>query len=281
MARNAVVGRLRLASGLRRHRLSAGLTLDDVAQRLECSPAKVSRMETGAVGANVQDVRAIAELLGLGDAERELMTELAREARSRGWWQEFADVVPAGSATFYGLEDGAARIEQHTTSLVPGLLQTRGYARALLESASAAGSAVVERRLELRMRRQQVLSRQDRPAVTVLLDEAVLHRPVGGLAVMAEQLSSLLAMSSASTVDLRILPFSAGAHASAGVGFSLFGFDDRVPPVVFAEQLSRNLFVDDPGEVQIYRRSLMDSTEKALAPEATRDMISGRLRALR
>lgn len=282
MSGNAVLGRLRLASGLRRHRQEAGLTLEDVARGLECSPAKVSRMETGAVGVRLQDVRAIVDLLGLGEAERDLMSSLVRDSRSGGWWQEFADVVPAGSATFYGLEDGAADIAQHTVGLVPGLLQTRAYARALFESVSGAPAETVERRLALRMRRQQILERATPPTVRVLLDEAVLHRTVGGQAVMAAQLSHLLRLSEVSTMDLRIVPFTAGAHSAAGVGFTVFAFDDEaVTPVVFAEQLSRNVFLDDPDEVDIYRRSLVDSTAWALDKAASRRLIGECLAAVR
>jgi len=278
---NAVVGRLRLASDLRRLRHAAGLTLEDVARGLECSPAKVSRMETGAVGVRLQDVRAIGELLRLDEAERELMTTLVREARTRGWWQEFADVVPADSAIFYGLEDGADLIAQHTLALVPGLLQTEAYARALLESASGVSAETVDRRLALRMRRQAVLDRPSPPKLDLFLDEAVLHRVVGGHEVMAEQLAHLLALADRSTVDLRIVPFAAGVHSAAGVGFTVFAFDDAaVTPVVFAEQLSRNVFIDELDEVDVYRQSLVDATRVASTPYDSRRLVADRLAAI-
>src|SRR5689334_22764196 len=144
-------------------------------------------METGAVRVGMSDLRAVLKLYGVIGAEREALVALARQSRRRGWWHEFTDVVPPGSETFYGLEDGAASIGQHSTSLVPGLLQTADYAAALICSVPGVPAAVSKRRVELRMRRQQLLARPQPPTVTMVLDEAVLRREVGGPAVMAAQ----------------------------------------------------------------------------------------------
>lgn len=275
MASNAVVGRRRLASGLRRRRQSAGLTIEDMARALECSPAKISRMETGAVGVRLPDLQAISDVLDLPGPEREHFVELVRAARSRGWWQDFSDVVPPDSAMFYGLEDGADRIAQHSTSLVPGLLQTREYASALLGSVRGVPGEIVERRLELRLRRQQILRRESPPTLHVVLDEAVLHRPVGGPEVMGKQIDHLLELADESTVDIRVVPFSGGIHAAAGVSFTVFGFDDPgVTPVVFGEQLTRNAFVDDPDETRSYEEALRDAAAIALDAAASRSYLS-------
>jgi len=130
-ATNAVLARRRLAQGLRRYRQRAGLSMEDLARGLECAAAEVSRMETGISGIRIQDLTAITHLIDFDESERRDLEELVRRARGREWWQEFTDVVPPGSGTFFGLEDGAVTIEIHATSLIPGLLQTADYARAL------------------------------------------------------------------------------------------------------------------------------------------------------
>jgi transcriptional regulator with XRE-family HTH domain len=279
MATNAVVARRRLALELRRSRLRTGLTIEDVAAKLECSPAKISRMETGVSGVRMADLRAIADVVELGPAEVAELAELVRATRNRQWWQEFADVVPPGSGTFYGLEDGASRIRLHSTSLIPGVLQTPGYARALFTSAEGIAPDLVERRLALRLRRQRALDRADPPRLTVVLDEAVLCRRIGGREVMAEQWEHILHRASTAGVVVRVVPFTAEVHAAEGVGFTVFHFDDQdLTPVVYAEQLSRNAFVEDPDEVAVYVEAL-DAAERAAAPaEASRELIVARAR---
>jgi hypothetical protein len=276
------VGRRQLAMDLRRLRASTGRTIDDVARHLECSAAKVSRMETGVVRVGLSDLRAVLELYGVDGAEREALFALARQSRVRGWWHDFADVVPAGSETFYGLEDGAATIGQHSTSLVPGLLQTADYARALIGSVPGVPAAVQERRVELRMRRGHLLERARPPALRVVLDEAVLCREIGGAAVLAAQLEHLLAIADRPHVQLQVLPFAAGAHPAAGVSFTVFGFAERgEPPVVFREQLDANSYLDRPEQVAVYSEALVDAGRVAADPERSRELLAARLKELR
>lgn len=282
MAINPVVARRRLALGLRRHRLRAGLTIEEVARGLECSPAKISRMETGVVGVRIQDLRVIAGLIELEPAAQEDMIVLVRQARSRGWWQEFADIVPQDSGTFYGLEDGSSGIRLHSTSLVPGLLQTPGYARALLESVEGVTPDLVERRLALRRRRQQVLDRAEPPRMEVVLDEAVLCRQIGGREVMARQWEHILGRVATSGVVVRVVPFTAGVHAAEGVGFTVFDFDEQdFTPVVYAEQLSRNTFIDEPDEVAVYVNALTGAKRAAMPAGTSLELIAACVRDLR
>lgn len=274
------IGRRQLAHDLRRLRASSGRTIDDVARHLECSAAKVSRMETGAVRVGLQDLRAVLELYGVVGAERDLLFALARQSRLRGWWHAFADVVPPGSETFYGLEHGAATIGQHSTSLVPGLLQTADYARALIGSA-AVPEPVRRRRVELRLRRQQLLERPGPPELTVVLDEAVLHRRIGGAAVLAGQLEHLLAVAQRPHVRLQVLPFAVGAHPAAGVSFTVFGFaDPGETSVVFREQLDANSFLDRPDEVAGYTAALDEACRVATDPDRSRALLASRLAGL-
>jgi transcriptional regulator with XRE-family HTH domain len=277
-----VVGRRQLALDLRRLRAAAGRTIDDVARHLECSAAKVSRMETGAVRVGMSDLRAVLELYGVIGAEREALVALARQSRRRGWWHEFTDVVPPGSETFYGLEDGAATIGQHSTSLVPGLLQTADYAAALVGSVPGVSAAVCRRRVELRMRRQQLLARPQPPAVTMVLDEAVLRREVGGPAVMAAQIAHLRDTAGRPHVRLQVLPFSAGAYSAAGVSFTVFGFaEPDETSVVFREQLDANSFLDRPDQVSFYTDALAEASRVAADPQASSTLLTARLAELR
>jgi Domain of unknown function (DUF5753)/Helix-turn-helix domain len=281
-AGSPVVGRRQLALDLRRLRAASGRTIDDVAHHLECSAAKVSRMETGAVRVGLSDLRTVLELYGVIGAEREALLALARQSRRRGWWHEFADVVPPGSAIFYGLEDGAATIGQHSTSLVPGLLQTPEYAGALVGSVPGIAEAVRRRRLDLRLRRQQLLARAQPPTLTMVLDEAVLRREVGGPAVMAAQVAHLCAVARRPHVRLQVLPFSAGAHAAAGVSFTVFGFaEPGETPVAFREQLDANSFLDRPDQVAFYTDALAQACRVAADPERSSMLLAARLEELR
>jgi transcriptional regulator with XRE-family HTH domain len=259
------VGRRRLAQELRRLRSTAGLTISEVANRLECSAGKISRIETGTVAAQATDVQAMLDLYGVAGTERANLADLVRLARRRAWWQEYADVVPAGSGRFFGLEDGAARIDQHAGPLVPGLLQTPAYARAVIAAAGTTPAADVERRIELRMRRQQLLTRPRPPRLHVLLDEAALRREVGGPEVLAGQLDRLATLAADDHVLLQVLPFGAGAYTAMGVAFTLFTFADPADPhVVYLEGLTANTLLDSAEEVGRYAAAFAESAGRAL-----------------
>jgi transcriptional regulator with XRE-family HTH domain len=264
------VGRRRLAQELRRLRLAAGLTIADVAAELECSIGKISRIETGAVGARIQDVRDMLALYGVTGARQVDLVDLVRLARQRAWWHDYTDVVPADSARFYGLEDGAAGMRQHGVALVPGLLQTPDYARAVISAPADVPTADVERRIELRLRRQRLLDRPQPPRLHVLLDEAALRRSIGGAAVMAGQLGRLIELAQRPHVRMQVLPFDAGGYSAVGVPFTVFGFPDPADrQVVFLEQLTRNTLLDEPAEVRHYTVAFDQAVELALDPAAS------------
>ncbi len=280
VAGSPVLGRRRLAADLRRRRLDADRTIAEVAHHLECSPAKVSRMETGTVGVRVQDLRALLEFYDITEAERATLLTLVRQAHERGWWHEFADVIPPDSETLYGLEDAATSIQHHSPSLVPGLLQTERYAYALIGSAPAPVD-VLDRRVRLRMRRQHLLTRPSMCRLHVVIDEAVLHRTIGGREVMVEQLERLRELGRRPHVVIQVLEFSAGAHPAAGVAFTVFDFEvPAVGPVVYNEHLSRNAYLDDPTEVEIFQSAWKTACQIAADPERSHEMIYLRLREL-
>ncbi len=268
------VGRRRLAQELRRLRSRAGLTIADVAGRLECSAGKISRVENGVVGAQPTDVQAMLDLYGVDGAERCALVELVRMARRRAWWHEYADVVPAQSSRFFGLEDGAATVDQHAGAMIPGLLQTEAYARAVASAPSATRPNDVERRVELRLRRQQLLRRPDPPRVHVLLDEAALHREVGGPEVTAGQLDRLAELAGAPHVTLQVLPYGAGAYPALGIAFTVFGFADPADGrVAYLEQLAGNTLLESAAEVDVYATAFAESAAAALDPERSTELI--------
>ena len=273
-----VVDRRRLARELRRLRTQANRTIYEVAARLECSPGKISRIETGVVGAQSRDVRDLLDLYEVNGEERELLLDLVRGARKRAWWHDFTDVVPPASARFYGLEAGAATISGYScTPLVPGLLQTVAYAHALVGGVGA-DEDVVARRLELRVRRKELLSRTEgAPHVRFIISEAALQARVGGPQVLADQLRHLTEVSNRPNVTIQVMPIETGAHLAIGTVFTMFGFPDHADQhIVYLEQLAGNAYVEKPEEVAVYAAALAEATDLALDPEESRRLVARR-----
>jgi transcriptional regulator with XRE-family HTH domain len=260
--------RLRLGAELRRLRDGAGLTIDQVAEALECSPSKVSRIETGQVSATPRDVRDMLGLYRVGEAQREALVQVAREARQRGWWQKFVD-VPDGVPAYVGLEAAATSIDVYMSLIVPALLQTADYARAIIGAVRPdLPASEISRRVELRMSRQALLDQDNPPALRVLLEDAVLRRPVGGPAVMAVQRRRLLEAAARPGITLQVLPISAGAHAGMDGPFTIFGFPAPAEPdVVALDSAADALYLESPEDLRRYRRVFELLLPAALTPE--------------
>jgi transcriptional regulator with XRE-family HTH domain len=269
--------RRRLGAELRRLREAAGLTIDRVAEALECSQSKVSRIETGQVSATPRDVRDMLELYRVSDAQREAMVQIAREARQRGWWQKFVD-VPDGVPAYIGLEAAATSIDVYMSLIVPALLQTADYARAVIGAVRPdLPGGEIDRRVELRMRRQALLDQEQPPALRVLLDDTVLRRPVGGPAVMAAQRRRLLEDAARPAVTIRVLEVESGAHAGMDGPFTIFGFPAAAErDVVALDSAADALYLEDPEDVARYRRVLELLLPAAVPPEASAELIAGR-----
>ena len=260
--------RRRLGAELRRLREQAGLTIDRVAQELECSPSKVSRIETGQVSATPRDVRDMLGLYGVEDARLEAMVQVAREARQRGWWQKFVD-VPDGVPAYVGLETAATSIDVYMALLVPALLQTPDYARAVIAAVRPdLPRSEIDRRVELRLRRQDLLGQERPPLMRVLLDDTVLRRPVGGPAVMAAQRRRLLADADRPAVTIQVLEAGAGAHAGMDGPFTIFGFPAPAErDVVALDSAADALYLEDAEDVARYRRVFELLLPAARSPE--------------
>jgi transcriptional regulator with XRE-family HTH domain len=267
--------RRRLGAELRRLREASGLTIDRVAEVLECSQSKVSRIETGQVSATPRDVRDMLELYRVDPARREAMVQIAREARQRGWWHKFVD-VPDGVPAYVGLETAATSIDVYMSLIVPALLQTADYAKAIIGAVRPdLPRTELDRRVELRMSRQALLDRDDPPELRVLLDEAVLQRPVGGPAVMAAQLRRLLEDAERPAVTLRVLPIATGAHAGMDGPFTIFGFPAPAEPdVVALDSAADALYLEGPEDLRRYRRVFERLLPAALPPEESTAFIA-------
>ena len=248
------VRRRRLALELRRLREAARLTCEEVAEHLECSASKISRVETGRVSVSPRDVRDMLELYGVPAEQRESLVQLARDSRQKGWWHAYSDTMQPQMATYIGLESAASEIRIYEVSLIPGLLQTEDYARAVIKAGMVNSPAEdIERRVALLMARQPAVVRDDPPKVWAVLDEAALRRRVGGAGVMRLQLEHLLAQAALPNVAVQVIPFGGGAHPAMGRPFIILVFPERVDTdVVYLEDLTSSLYLEDVAEVDRY-----------------------------
>ena len=235
-----VVTRRRLGGELKRLRDRAGLKLEDVARKLECSQSKISRLENGKGVPRWRDVRDMLEAYGVPEGdERERLLEWAESGKARMWWQDYRDALPPAMATYVELEWDARRLLAYEPHVVHGLLQTRAYARAVLQNnyGSTSSATAIERLVEVRMRRQDALIAGHGLSFACVLDESTLHRVVASPLVQREQVEHLIAMAEADHVDLRVLPFSAGLLPSSRDSFAKLEFSESdVQDVVYIEQ---------------------------------------------
>ena len=271
------VRRRQLAADLRRLRLAAKLTIEQVAEQLEWSQGKVSKIENARVSVLPRDVRHLLTVYGIGEGdEREALLALAAQSRKRGWWQQYGDAVPDWFATYVGLEAEATAIALYQAEYIPGLLQTRDYARAVHSAARMnAHGEEIEQQVAVRMQRQTRLTGDSAPQLWVVLNEAVIRRLVGDRATMHEQLVKLTEASAAPNITLQILPFGAGAHPAMDSAFSLLTFDrPAAGDVVYFEYPTGALYVEKPDEVARYRLAFDHLRAVALSPDETRKLLT-------
>ena len=270
------VRRKRLGIELRRLRERAELTCEDVGQRLECSGTRISRMETGRISVRPGDVRELLEVYGVTCAEADSLVQLAREARRKGWWHTYGRVLPSWFEAYIGLESEAVRLRDFQPLVMPGLLQTEDYARAVLRAAPHAGSsAEIDRQVALRMERQAILGQAIPPDLWVVLSESVLRVHVGGPAVMRVQLMRLAEVAERPNVTLQVLPFTTAAHVQPISPFTMLEFtDDADPTVVYLEHLTGSLLLENEDEVRRYRVVFDHLRAEALGTGQTADLIA-------
>ncbi len=269
---NPTVRRRELGTLLRTLRTERGWTVDHVADRLRVSSSKVSRLETGQRGVSARDIRNLCDLYEVDGEQRQRLTELAREGKQRAWWQPLG--LPY--STYVGLEAEAASISDYGLGIMPGLLQTPDYARAVVRAAVPRWvPEVVEQRVGGRIARQQLLFSEHPPQFEAVVDESVLHRVVGSPAIMRAQLNRLLELSELPSVTLRVIPYEAGALPAGNNKFIILRFAlPTVSDVVFIEGLTGDLYLDDPHEVEVYNTTFRTLAHLAASPATTREIIS-------
>jgi transcriptional regulator with XRE-family HTH domain len=263
--------RRELGALLKALRTERGWTAEQVAGRLGMSTSKLSRLETGHRGASARDINQLCDLYGVDDEQRQRLLELAREGKQRAWWQPLG--LPY--STYVGLEAEAASIYDYGLGIIPGLLQAPDYARAVVRATDPAlPPEAVEQRVQGRMTRQQLLFAEDGPRFEAVMDESVLHRLVGGPAVMRAQLERLLELSDLPSVTLRVIRYNAGALPAGNNKFIILSFaQPTVSDVVFIEGLTGDLYLDDPGDVEAYRATYTTLVRLAADPGSTREII--------
>jgi transcriptional regulator with XRE-family HTH domain len=232
------------------------MTVEEVAEQLLCSATKISRLETGARRPSLRDVRDLCTLYGVDESTSAELMSLAREAREQGWWTQYDDL---DLDPLIGLEQEAAAITCYSMSYMPGLLQTEDYARGIIQTvAPKMDLQIVHQRAEARLRRQQLLEKASPPRFRVLLDEAVLHRGVGGSALMAAQLDKVLEAMRNDKAIVQVIPFAAGAYAAVDGYFVLLEFadDSDLWPIVFIEGLSGNQYLQRKADIARYRETI-------------------------
>ncbi len=259
--------RILLGARLRRLREAKQISPDQAGYVIRASHSKISRLETGRVGFKDRDVADLLTLYGVTDeAEREEIRALASRANSPGWWHDYSDMLAGWFEEYLGLEEAAVSIRTYEAQLVPGLLQTEDYARAviLLEYSNP---KEINRRTSLRIARQAILSRPEPTSLWAVLDEAALKRPMGGVRVMRAQLQHLIDVAQQPNVTIQILPFAAGGHAAAGGSFSVLNFaEDDLPDMVYLEQLASAQYLDRPDVVATYLQVLERLRVEASSP---------------
>jgi hypothetical protein len=261
--------RIQLGGQLRTLRKTKRVSRGQAGWEIRASESKISRMELGRVPFKERDVADLLALYGVDGDERDALLSLARQASAPGWWQQFADVVPPWFLSYLGLEESASLIRTYEVQFVPGLLQTAGYARAVIKLGHAGASAMeIDKRTELRRRRQNVLRRTGPPQLWAVIDEAVIRRQIGTREVMREQVESLIEASRLPHVRLQIIPFGAGGHA--GCPFAILRFPTRgMSDVVYVEQLTSALYLDKPADVDHYVVAMEHACLIAEPPDRT------------
>ncbi|SDD22367.1 helix-turn-helix domain-containing protein [Actinokineospora iranica] len=279
----STVPRRQLGRFMKKLRAEARLSVRTAAEALEWSETKMWRIETGQTSLRSLDVKAMCALYGADEEETEGLMALAKETKAKGWWVSYSDVIPEWLDLYIGLEEAAAQIQGYESELVPGLLQTERYARVLIQTDNpGVDPDEIERRVQVRMARQMLLGRRFRPLVLhVVLNEAILHRPVGGTELMVEQLRRLIELGQLPNVCVRVMPFSAGLHYGIMSGpfvkleFPLDGNGRPTEPsTIYIDSFTGALFLEKSHEIERYATAFAKVWDSSLSEVESTNYIS-------
>ncbi|OHV56785.1 helix-turn-helix transcriptional regulator [Pseudofrankia sp. BMG5.36] len=270
------VRRILLGSQLRRLRESVGIGREEAGYHIRASESKMSRLELGRVSFKKRDVEDLLTLYGVtGEDDRAQVLALVHAANERGWWQPYSDVLPTWFQPYIGLEESASLIRTYELQFVPGLLQTEGYARAVIAGGNRGASReVIDGRVDVRMNRQKLLTRPDAPRVWAVIDEAALRRPIGGPKIARAQIEHLLELTDHAQLTLQVVPFTVGSHAADGGDFSILRFPDAdMTDVVYLERLSGAVYLDKREDVDRYTIAMNQLSLDSCTPDKTVDAL--------
>jgi hypothetical protein len=269
------VRRLILGSQLRRLRERAGISCAEAGYSIRGSASKISRMETGRISFKERDVEDLLTLYGLIDEEeRRQLLSLVAQSKQTGWWHRYNERMPKWFEDYVGLEEAAARIQSWELQFIPGLLQTEEYARAVIgHGQPQAKPESIESQIDLRMRRQKILTGTNPPRLWVVVDESVLHRTLGNAAMMKRQIERLLEATQHSHISLQVIPFTRSGYVAEGA-FTILRFAEaELPDIAYIEHLTGALYLERQDELETYGRAFDRLVVDAETPRGSRQLL--------
>ncbi|MBV9164151.1 MAG: helix-turn-helix domain-containing protein [Pseudonocardiales bacterium] len=267
-----------LGARLRRLREAAEISRAEAGFAIRSSESKISRLELGRVSFKTRDVADLLTMYGVADPKkREAFLEMVTRSNEPGWWHRYTDLVADWFQDYLGLEESASRIQEWEQQFIPGLLQTEDYARAIAGHGwSPLTSERVQSLVAVRMRRQELLSRPKPPKLWAVIDESVLHRPIGGRQVLLAQIEHLLNVTKRPHITLQVLPYQLSGYAAEGSFTTLRFSEPELPDVVYIEHLSGALYLDKRSDTELYGRVFDRLTVDAHTPDHTRQFLMKR-----
>lgn len=273
MAGSPTARRRRLAIELKKLREDSGLTCVQVGDELDWSGSKVNRLETGQGRVQSSDIDALCRFYGTPDELRELLKSLAKESKTKGWWHAHGDAVPAWFSVYVGLEQAASSLHTYQGEFVPGLLQTAEYATELCRASAEQTEDEIRRLVEVRLRRQELLTEANPPDLWAVIHQSALVHIVGNRHVMTRQLEHMLAVVRLTNVTVQVLPYDAGAYPATGP-FAILGFPEQEDPdVVYREGLTDSVYLEEPTDVNLYTKAFDHLRALALSPQRSASLI--------
>ncbi|MGY5058165.1 helix-turn-helix domain-containing protein [Streptomyces sp. 900105755] len=274
MAGSPTARRRRLAIELKRLREESGLTCSQVGKELDWSSSKVSRMETGQGRVQASDVDALCRFYTTSEELRDLLKSLARESKTKGWWHAHGDAIPAWFSVYVGLEQAVSNLRGYQAEFVPGLLQTAEYAAEQCRAWVDHTPEDIQRMVDVRMRRQELLTRESAPDLWTVVHQSALEHIVGSRQVMIRQLERMLEIAKLKNVTVQILPFDAGAYPTTG-SYTILGFPEHEDPdVVYREGLTDSVYLEEREDVALYAKAFDHLRALALSPQRSALLIT-------
>lgn len=267
MAGSPTARRRRLAIELKKLREESGLTCNQVGKELDWSGSKVNRLETGLGRVQPSDIDALCRFYGTSAELRDLLKSFAKESKTKGWWHGHGDAIPAWFSVYVGLEQAASDLRSYQGEFVPGLLQTPEYATDLCRASADQSDDEIRSLIEVRSRRQQLLTTAPSPDLWIVVHESALRHVVGSRPIMAAQIERMLDTATLRNVTVQVLPFDAGAYPATGP-FTILGFPEQEDPdVVYREGLTDSVYLESATDVSLYTKAFDHLRALALSPE--------------